>query len=195
MFTEILVHISRRLSLRGFKRSGSKFSGVWDHGFTIIDFQKSMRSTKTDVRFTINAGIGVSYIIEFLDPENKLKTFDNCQWKKRAGNFLGNDDDYWWIVNSGSDPIRIRAEVADMIDKLILPDLAHNQNIDRLMSLFASQSSPGLTEIENDLYYLIILKHNRKDSREFNKIALDTIAKYKAPESQSLIQYYVKKLL
>ncbi|GHV06735.1 hypothetical protein FACS189485_15760 [Spirochaetia bacterium] len=123
---------------------------------TIVDFQKSVNSTKNECIFTVNLGFLIKPICKFLARKYSIPPhISNCQWKERIGFLLEEKKDKWWHISCEGEVDNIVNEVAGGIKKFI-PIIITHQELLSFISEWRTGKVQGITELGR-LYDLLIL--------------------------------------
>lgn len=160
IFKELIQAIGITLQNHEFKRYGNSFYQRKTDNWGLIEFQKSTRSTKFEILFTINIGICSEAIKQFRDSDqiNQKPSFDECQWKIRIGTLIANNEDKWWAINDLTNTSQLVDEIQSHLINIVLPEMQNNMTDEQLMTLWLSGKSQGLTEVERLVNLCILLK-------------------------------------
>lgn len=166
-YAEIVKGIAVVIKSYGFVRKGNTFylsrSGNW----AILNFQKSKTQTHGQISFTINIGILSSKVREFLandtTPFPRLD-LDDCHWKKRIGHMLPQKQDYWWNIGPDTSLEKVREEIVNIINTIVLPEINDNISDEALERNWLSGNSEGLTDMEYFIFMSALLKMYNRDS-------------------------------
>jgi hypothetical protein len=158
-FNELLFLVARRLAEVGFRRSGNSFYLREGSNWGFVNFQKSSKSTADLILFTVNVGTASGALLNF----SGLRTLgvpkpDQWHWRKRLGFFFPNPADTWWRIDATTSPSAVGEEILDALVKLALPALRTYISDARLVELWTSGDSPGLTEVDRLRYLSVLLK-------------------------------------
>ena len=150
--------IKQLLNENGFRSHGNTFISKKDDVWSLINFQKSRKSSTTEVVFTVNIGIASSIILNFYDQEIKQPKITDCHYRQRIGSLLPQNLDKWWNINSDTDMDGLCAELKKYISEYAFIELDKYSSNSALRDLWLSDKSPGLTSIQRFMYLSIILK-------------------------------------
>ena len=189
-FALLLSKSSLLLKQEGFRRKGSAFYHKWEHGFGIIQFQKSLKSTRHCVIFTVNLGIGVWPVAEFFDPGDRKEALVNCQLRWRVGGLLAERQDKWWELHEHAGPESDLVEIPGILLGTCVPFVKNLQNLDRIVALWSAGDPAGLTDIQRLVYLAVLLKFTGRTTELAS--AIDGLeASRQAP---LLVRAYLEKL-
>lgn len=130
----------------GFSRERNTFRRS-DRGNTaLIQVQKSSKSERTRVSFTVNLGV-FSAAATTGDPPRR-PSLEDCHWRERIGFLLPGRRDTWWEVDATTNVDRLKAELVTYLRSYALPVLISYLDDSKLRDLWLSGKSPGLTEFQ-----------------------------------------------
>ena len=123
--------IAPALRTLGFKGSGPVFSLPNEKHHAMLGFQKSVSSTASEIRFTVNALVVSkdawkkareewSYIPQRPSPNASWGDF---VWQSRMGHLLPEREDAWWRLSASADVERLAGELVDAIQEYMLPEI------------------------------------------------------------------------
>lgn len=134
-YTELLkVQIAPVLRDLGFRGSGGNHKRKVGDDWQIINFQKSRRSSRSRVLFTVNLGVGLAAYRDAVHawPDERPPPHYRCHLRDRLGP-LGDDGDLWWDVDERTDLEVVAADVLQRLARDGIPWLerAHETRADR----------------------------------------------------------------
>src|SRR5713101_6912488 len=99
----------------GFVRRGTTFRKVSHGNVAIIEFQRSTKSDRHELLFTINIGIVCGKLIEEEQPPLTRAGSVDAHLRLRIGMLLPERSDKWWQITEETDRDRLLAEVSSLI--------------------------------------------------------------------------------
>ena len=150
-FEDLLSRIAARLQERGFARRGSVLFCERGGNFGLIDFQKSQKTSREAVVFTVNLGVVSGKLVRFFSPSKKVgppARVSDWHWRERLGFLLAEGRDQWWSISAGTDVRRISQTLEDALIRLALPEIERYIGDESLRDLWLARRSPGLTELQ-----------------------------------------------
>ncbi len=151
-------HIRPLLSLHGYKRYGNTYLLYKDEIWRLINFQKSTKSTRHEVLFTINLGISSQLLYNFYNETIKRPKIEDCHFRERIGFLLPQHKDKWWTINANSNLVDLNEEIFSSTEHYIVPELEKYSSNSNLRDLWISGRSPGLTDFKRLMNLMILLK-------------------------------------
>jgi len=143
----ITGYLAPGLKELGFTRSGKSFFRPQPN-WSVIEVQKSVKSTSDRLVFTINLGIASRRLLSFFSSSAKRPGIAECHWTERIGHLLPEHRDVWWSIDVG-DPVEpLGRSVAEAIVSVGIPHLDQLVTDAALRDLWLSGVSPGLTEVQ-----------------------------------------------
>jgi len=114
----------------------------------IIEFQRSVKSSRDKILFTVNVGIVCGDILDSEAPLQDMQQarFVHAQIRQRIGAFLPGHPDKWWEVTSSTDADALARELLELLLKDAVPFIQRYLGTDSIISLWESGQSPGLTD-------------------------------------------------
>jgi hypothetical protein len=156
---DIIEQVSWSLAPEGFRRQGTRLTRS-DENVAVIDFQRSIHSSKDAVLLTVNVG-GVSRRICRFDGvlSGKAPSPTKWHWRERLGNMADHPSDTWWTITSETNEqavaqdiaARLREDASDSV-KTVLTD-------NSLRDAWLSGRSPGLTKGQRLRLLAILLRY------------------------------------
>ncbi|MCW5967908.1 MAG: DUF4304 domain-containing protein [Blastocatellales bacterium] len=161
VFTKLLSNaVTPALKTRGWARKQQTFFLKKGENWGIINFQKSRRSSKDKIIFTINIGVASGLLLRFLSgkKDNEKPKLSDCHWKCRIGILLPGKEDKWWIIDTNTAPESLDGEILGCLTDLAVPEIETYLSDDSLKDLWLSGCSPSLTEFQRLVYLSVLLK-------------------------------------
>ncbi|MFN8360307.1 MAG: DUF4304 domain-containing protein [Candidatus Kapaibacterium sp.] len=158
-FKRLISTIGTQLKAAGFTKQGNTFYLQRDSNWGIINFQKSMSSTKQAVKFTINLGVQSTSICKVLKYKEKVDkpTIGVCHWTERIGFLLPQKQDYWWTISDDTDLEELIVELSNVVGELAVPELEAHITDESLMILWLNGFA-GCTMLGRYIYLTTLLK-------------------------------------
>ncbi|MCD4824352.1 MAG: DUF4304 domain-containing protein [Phycisphaerae bacterium] len=159
----ILTATKKLLLPQGYSRRGAILRVIDQNNCGIVEFQRSRKSSKAKLLFTINIGIVCG---ELLDSEpsqqvlQKARTVD-AHLRVRIGMFLPDHPDKWWEVTESTDIDSLAREISELILEKAVPYIRQFLCTESILTLWESGQSPGLTDGKR-CELLAKLKRNRE---------------------------------
>lgn len=153
-YVQLVAEIGATLDGSGFVRSGNVFRAISGLATTIVEVQKSHKSSTQHILFTLNLGIVCGPLV---DPERtrlELCSTDDAQLRVRVGSLLTPPNDLWWEVTETTDPMVLAKEVLTVLTSRALPYLRECRDPESLVKLWESGKSPGLTSVQRSRYLM-----------------------------------------
>jgi hypothetical protein len=163
-FDKIVGLVAHALKSSGFERRGRILKAISKGNAAIVEFQKSDKSTKQELLFTINIGVVCGDLLDADRTDVNQVTIMHAHLRNRLGMLLENPHDTWWEVNATSDVNRLASELVTLISAKAVPYLERFRDTDALVALWESNTSPGLTAVQRSRY-LSELKEKRNHQR------------------------------
>jgi uncharacterized protein DUF4304 len=143
VFKTMVSTVAARLSVRGFAKRGAVLHKSAGNNVALVEFQRSLDSTKERIVFTVNLGV----ICGDLSDERvsgKLSAM-HAHWRERLGFLRPDRDDKWWEITAKTNVIALANELSAAIEELALPYLDKYLDSRALVALWESGKSPGIT--------------------------------------------------
>lgn len=160
IYRDMLNRISLVLKERGYSRKGNIFYVRQNGNWGLIDFQKSRKSSVSETIFTINLGVCSHILAEFFKPEEvgRNPPIDACHWRQRIGMLLPNRDDKWWSITSQTSVEEFIQEIQTCLLDYGVAEIEKYIANEQLVSLWLSDQSPGLTDVQRLMNLSVLLK-------------------------------------
>ena len=183
------------LNESGFKGRGNTFISMKDDVWSLINFQKSRKSSATEIIFTVNVGIASPDLFNFYAKEVKQPTIEDCHYRQRIGFLLPQHNDKWWNINSDTDMDSLCEDLKKCLSEYVFIELEKYSSNSALRDLWLSDKCPGLTDTQRLMNLSVLLK-NIGPADVFNevveKMRLATKNKPIAPTIEQHIQQLAK---
>jgi hypothetical protein len=193
-FRELLDCIGRTLAPSGLKKSGPQLYIRRDGNWVGISFQKSIRTSRDTIVFTINAGITSGRLLAFAGIQPAGVPNDRERhWSMRLGSMLSPASDRWWVLDDATRIEDLCAELAALIRDVALPQCEALIADEALRDLWLAGTSPGLTEIDRLKNLSILLKSlGPSDRLDETLKRLQTLSAGKPTEP--MVRYHLNRL-
>jgi hypothetical protein len=143
----------------GFRRAGNAFYLDRGTSVAVIDFQRSDKSSKEQLIFTVNLGVYVRRIAQFFHPAAKDRPrISDCHWFERLGYVLPERSDKWWNVGSVEELDRAVTEIHLELTTYGVPELIRYLDPAELRDGWLDGRSPGLTDMQRLLNAALLLQ-------------------------------------
>jgi hypothetical protein len=159
-FNEVLQTTAEKVARIGFVRHGAALRVIDKTNSGIIEFQKSTKSSRERLLFTINLGIICGELLEPDQPRLNKARIRDAHLRHRVGMLLPSRQDKWWEITASTDANVLAAEVSDIIVREVVPYIQRYLDTDDLIALWESGKSPGLTDLQR-IRYLDKLRNAR----------------------------------
>ncbi|POY34640.1 hypothetical protein C3K47_19250 [Solitalea longa] len=146
----ILDKLSEKLKPLHFKKKGNVFSFSNGDLTYFIGVQSSQSSTSNVLKLTINTEIASS-LISKLDDIN-LPIEHQRHYNRRIGNYLADNQDKWWTVDSQDNAEYAANEIAEIITEKVIPNFNTLKSTNDLATLWRSGGWLGITEGQRKHY-------------------------------------------
>lgn len=167
IFKEVARSVASLLAGYGFQKRSLKFVRKFDDGdvVSLIELQRSRRSTSEQLLFVINYGVVVPRL--YLGFDLTKPEWTECHWGHRVSD--EQDKEIWWPVGAGDDAENVAARVRAAIQDQALPALESKQRVEDLIALWKTGQGRGLSEMQR-LRSLGILLHDAQRRDEFEAV-------------------------
>jgi hypothetical protein len=181
--------------LKGHKfiRKGNTYIISEMGNYGILNFQKSIKSTKEKFIFTINIGVISKKIYDvFAFEMGELKPdIVNCQWQTRLVSSYNEDD--WWVIDPDTSFEKLEKDLLVRIANYGIPEIESHMNDSFLRDLWLSEKSPSLTKFQRLLYLLAFLKDLGPQDK-IEPTIKELIAVSKNQPTSTKAYFYIEKL-
>ncbi len=152
----IVDKLTSELKERHFKKKGNVFSYSNGDLTYFIGLQSSQSSTADILKLTVNTEIA-SGLISRLD-DSSLPLEHQRHYNRRIGNYLENNQDKWWTVDSQKSAEQAASEIAGIIIEKVIPNFNILKNTNDLAALWRNNGWLGITEGQRK-HYLSLLEN------------------------------------
>ncbi len=152
----IVDKLTSVLKERHFKKKGNVFSSSNGDLTYFIGLQSSQSSTTDILKLTVNTEIA-SGLISRLD-DSSLPVEHQRHYNRRIGNYLENNQDKWWTVDSYKSAEQVASEIAEIIIEKVIPNFNVLKNTKDLAALWRNGGWLGITEGQRK-HYLSLLEN------------------------------------
>lgn len=132
------VAIGPLLKGHGFSRSRQTFHRRIRRNWTVINFQKSSKTDREQVVFTVNLGVASALLTEFDggDPERRPAEHD-CHFRERLGFLLPDPRDHWWVLDAETrSPEHLARTLGRHLTTIALPYLERHAGDEAIRDLW-----------------------------------------------------------
>lgn len=157
LFKNILKLAAKNLSARGFSRDRQTFRKIANGNCGIVNFQKSMSSSKDRIIFTINIGVLYGRIVEDDDFKLSKSSVWDAHLSERVGQILADRHDKWWEITSETNAELMFSQNIDLACERAADYVNKHLTIEAIVDLWESGKSPGLTDHQR-IRYLSVAK-------------------------------------
>lgn len=147
-FRKLLRAIQERLTPVGYTRRGSVFRHISHENCGIIDVQRSDKSSKERVVFTVNLGIVCGELLEPGILEVRKTGIMDAHLRQRIGMLLPDRCDKWWEVTESTHCESLKQELVELLLTKGVPYIEGYLETKTLVDLWESGQSPGLTAFQ-----------------------------------------------
>ena len=194
IFKELIKSAYSLLKTYNYKRyGGNVFFTHQQENWGFIGFQKSVSSTRHEIKFTINLGICSKVLMNFYDPEKTPSIYEcHGQWNERIGFLVPNyGHDKWWFINEQTISEQLIQEIKDVFVNHAIPEIENNISNQQLLALWLAGKGSGVTHSQRLMNLSVLLKHFGMESQL--KLVLEELqhcaAKY--PSSEFMIYQHL----
>jgi hypothetical protein len=162
-FEKLMSVVAAALRPEGFERRGKVLRAISGDVAKLIEFQKSKKSDKQRVLFTINLGIVCGQLLDHERVELRNSTSIDAHLRTRLGMLLSAPSDIWWELTPSGDFEALANELSLLVVTRGLPYLNEYGTVRALVALWESGKSPGLTVTQRSRFLSQL-----KDARRAN---------------------------
>ena len=147
-YKQLVKRSSVVLKSFGFSKRGDTFRLDESGNVIIISFQRSQRSTKDNIIFTLNIGVCSRKLFEYQNEgvDRIPSSETDCHLRLRIGHLLPQPEDKWWEVSFRTDIEALYATLELSIVTIALPYLRLHCSDSALITLWESGIAHGLSE-------------------------------------------------
>ena len=136
-FRRLLRELRPALADNGFHRKSQNFVIESPECWGVINFQKSLYSSRQQKRFTVNVAIAAKRVLRFYDePEDKSPLHYKCHWEVRLGQLIPGSSDRWWTLSDEGSYPSVLAEVKELVTGRAIPIVKDHLSEERLLVLW-----------------------------------------------------------
>ncbi|MDP2174127.1 DUF4304 domain-containing protein [Methylicorpusculum sp.] len=160
VYKRLLNLIDPVLKEYGYSRKGNTYYIELNGNWGLINFQKSQKSNSSCVIFTINIGVSLKDLVKFFTPEKAIEkpTIEDCHWRQRIGLLFENRQDKWWSVTEQTLVDELARELNEHLRNTVIPEIERHISNEKLLKLWQSGQSIGLTETQRLINLSVLLK-------------------------------------
>ncbi len=141
-----------KLKPLGFTRASNGLRKIDSGNLAIVQFQKSLANTKSNLRFTINLAIVCGALLDPQHPPLKKAGITYAHLRQRIGMLLPDRQDKWWEITGSQADDALAAEISDLIATTAAPYILRYLDSRELVRLWKNRISPGLTGAQRERY-------------------------------------------
>lgn len=195
LYNSLLDEIHLLLKERGFYRKGCCFYIRRDSNIGLIHFQKSKKTNKNEIVFTVNLGVCSGALLKFyeINPSN-YPSLAVCHWQQRIGFLFEERDDVWWTISNGAQLAPIFDVLQKSLTQKAVPYLEQHISDESLQAAWLGGQSAGQTNVQRLMHLSVLLKAKDRNElllRILKELEIDTRGK---PTSR-MADCHIKKLM
>jgi hypothetical protein len=160
IFSEVLDAAADKLAPHGFTRRSLVFRVLRYGNCGIVEFQRSVKTTKDKILFTINVGTICGELLDAGSHDISKAKVTDAHVSQRIGAFLPGRPDKWWEIIATSNGASLGQEVSELIIDKCVPFIHEFIQTDAMIALWESGECPGLTDFQR-IRFLTKLKEER----------------------------------
>jgi hypothetical protein len=166
-FDQLLDTANPLLKQLGFRKKSSSFYLELNGNLSILNFQRSTKSDAKTVIFTLNLGVCIKRLLNFLDPETKLEklTLDQCHWRERIGNLMPERSDKWWAIASEQDLENVSRQLTGFVLPTAAEVLKTHLADEYMKRIWETGQSPGLTDVQRQVNLSALYKLDNDEDK------------------------------
>ena len=155
-FKKIITgRLAHELKKRDFKKKGNVFFFTNGDLTYFIGVQSSQNSTADVLKLTLNTEIA-SGLISKLDNNTSLPVEHQRHYNRRIGNYLEDNQDKWWTIDSLESAQYAANEITEIIAEKVMPNFNNLKSTNDLVALWKNGGWMGITDGRRR-YYLSLL--------------------------------------
>jgi hypothetical protein len=151
-FEGVISRIADCLRPQGFVRQRKVLRAIADGNASIIDLQRSDRSSIQKIIFTINVGVVCGDLLDAERTTIKKAMIEDAHLRSRLGGLLEPAQDSWWEIDATTDDESLASELSQLLVRRAIPYLEQYKHTRALVALWESGQSPGLTAVQRSRY-------------------------------------------
>lgn len=148
IFDEVVKEVGLRLKKLGFKQRGSVFRIAAESNCGIIEFQRSVKSSKETLLFTLNMGVVCGNLLDEGPSGIESAQIIDAHVRQRIGMLLTDRPDKWWTITESTNRDTLIQEVSDLTLTKAVPYVESYLNTNAMITLWESGQCPGLTDVQ-----------------------------------------------
>lgn len=150
----ILDKIEEILKPRQFRKGGQTFKHSNGDLIYYVDLQSSKFSTATELKVTINIGIGSELLYKL---EGKtITSYLRGHFSKRIGDYLSPAQDIWWTIIDAHIATYAAEEIASIIANKVLSEFDKIKSTQDLIELWLKGICFGLSDYQRQEYLVML---------------------------------------
>ena len=151
-FEAVISGIADHLKPHGFVRQGKVLRAIDSGNASIVEFQRSDRSSGQEIIFTVNVGVVCGDLLDAERTTIKKSTIEDAHLRSRLGGFLEPAQDTWWKIDASTDDKSLTTELSQLLVRRAVPYLEQYKHTRALIALWETGKSPGLTAVQRSRY-------------------------------------------
>ncbi len=162
-FKHLKACLVKRLAPSGFVGAGDMAWRRVHDTVIVVEFQRDReRTTKDEIKFTINLGISADVLRTVAaaaggPPPEDVPPPEKCHWRQRLGRLLPAQSDVWWAVRDEQSAQAVCDEIATGLITIALPRVEAMASSNALVDSWQEDRGQGLTEYERRAYLAKLL--------------------------------------
>lgn len=193
IYEQLLKSLTPALTSHGFRRRSQRFHLCHDGNWSVVEFQKSTRSTGDKVIFTVNLGVALRRLLTFAGLDaTRPAPIEECHWRERLG-FLVGSQDKWWTIDPGTAMNDIGQELQRDLLNFAVPEVTRFLDEQALKALWLQGQSPGLTDIQR-LKHLSVLLKALGPPEELERTLRDLKDSSKGKPTAGMVAHHIARL-
>jgi hypothetical protein len=160
LFAKILSGwVAPILASHGWVRKKQFFFKKQGDSWGVISFQKSSKTNKDEIVFTINLAVISGTLQKFFSARTiEEPSLTDSHWRCRIGALLAENLDKWWVISNATSLEELKNELSSCLTNVAVPQIEKYLDDSALRDLWLKGYSPGLTEFQRLRYLSVLLK-------------------------------------
>ncbi|NOT60999.1 MAG: DUF4304 domain-containing protein [Acidobacteria bacterium] len=147
------------LASHGWGRKKQSFFKKQGDSWGIINFQKSSKTSKDEIVFTINLAVISGTLQKFFSARTiESPNLTDSHWRCRIGALLAENLDKWWVISNATSLEELKNELSSCLTHVAVPQVEKYLEDSALRDIWLKEYSPGLTEFQRLRYLSVLLK-------------------------------------
>jgi hypothetical protein len=165
LFDRVIRTTTARLQPLGFSQRGLVLRVMGQDTCGIVQFQRSTKSSKDRILFTINLGVVCGELLVNGCEGLRRARVSDAHVRQRIGSFLPRRPDRWWEITRSTDPDALALEISGLLVEEAVPFIQGLLSPGSIISLWESGQSPGITDGERDDLLGVLKANMRGDAK------------------------------